>query len=350
RFRAARVLEDDTGDVDAALARYKQVLETLPEHAGARDALFALTRAEGTREVAAAALEPYLRARKEWDRLAEGYELRLEAETDPARRRQLLADLAALHETGRGDLQAAFAAWGRTLAEDAGDADAQRELERLAAGRGAFADLAALYEDRLQSQYDAEIGRALALRLAAIYEDALGDAARAVEKLRTALEFPGDERGPLGALDRLLESLGRWDELAEVLEREAQASLDPKEQAGILYRLGSLRVDRFGDHDGANAARRAVLDPAPSPADSLAGIGKHLDDLTYREEAIAILEPVYEGLGDARGLVRVLEVKLQVAEEPLERARLLERIAEVTEKNLNHPRGAMDAYARALGE
>src|SRR5262249_32339150 len=156
-------------------------------------------------------LEPYLRERKEWDRLVELAELRLEAETDPAARRRLLADLATIHESGRDELQGAFAVWGRVLSEDAGDAEAQRELERLASQRGAFADLAALYEDRLQSQFDAEISRTLALKLATIYEEALGDAARAVDKLRAALDLPGDERGPLEALDRLLDSLGRWE-------------------------------------------------------------------------------------------------------------------------------------------
>jgi tetratricopeptide (TPR) repeat protein len=348
RFRIARVLEQETGDVDGAIARYEEVLKTLPEHAGARDALFALTRAEGTREPAAAALEPYLRGRKEWDRLAEILELRLEAESDPARRRQLLCDLAALHETGRRDLQAAFAAWGRVLAEDAGDADAQRELERLAGARGGFADLAALYEDRLSSQYDAEIGRALALKLATIYEDALGDAARAVEKLRTALEFPGEERAPLSALDRLLESLGRWDELCEVLEREGHASLEPAEQAGFLDRLARIRLERLSDHDGAIGAWRDVLDREPGHDGAIAGLAKYLDDATYREEAIRILEPVYETQNDAKNLVRLEEVKLALREEPLERARLLERIAELEEKSLHDAARALDAYARAL--
>jgi pentatricopeptide repeat protein len=350
RFRAARVLEEETGDVDSALARYRQVLDAAPEHTGARDALFRLVRADGTREAAAAALEPYLRARKEWDRLTEIAELRLEAETDPARRRQLLADLAGLAEHGRGDLQAAFRAWGRALGEDAGDAEAQRELERLAATRGAFADLAALYEDRLANQFDAEIGRALALKLATLYEEALGDAASAVDKLRQALDFPGDERGPLAALDRLLESLSRWVELGEVLEREAAASLEPTVQAAFLYRLGQVRLERLVDHDQAIDAWRDVLEREPAHEGALAAIAHYLDDATYREQAIEILEPAWEARDDHKNLVRLLEVKLQITEEPLERARLLERIAELSEKELDARAGALDAYARALAE
>src|SRR5205823_11908165 len=141
--------------------------------------------------------------------------------------------------------------WGRVLGEDGTDAQAQRELERLAAARGAFPDLAALYEERLAHQYDAEVGRTLALKLATLYEEALGDATRAVERLRTALEFTGDDRGPLAALARLLESLGRWDELSEVLEKQAHAGTDPKEQVALLYRLGEIRKSKLLDHEGA---------------------------------------------------------------------------------------------------
>jgi tetratricopeptide (TPR) repeat protein len=350
RFRSAVVTEEESGEVDRAIERYRAVLDAVPEHQGARDRLFALVRAEGTREPAAAALEPYLRARKEWPRLVEIIELRIEAESDAAHRRQLLADLAQLHEQGKSDLQAAFAAWGRVLGEDAGDTEAQRELERIASARGGFADLAALYEDRLANQYDAEIGRQLALKLATIYEDALGDAASAVDKLRQALDYPGDERGPLAALDRLLETLGRWPELAEILEREAQAGLEPAEQAGYLYRLGLLRLERLTDHDGAIEAWRDVLERDPNHDGAIDGIARYLDDATYREQAIDILEPAYESRADHKNLVRVLEVKLQVTEEPLERARLLERIAELQEKELRQNAAALDAWARALME
>ena len=103
------------------------------------------------------------------------------------------------------------------LAEDASDRRAQAELERLAGARSAFDELAKLYEERLDGTFDSELGRQLALKLAQIYEEALGDSDRAIARYRRALEFPGDEVGPLTALDRL-----RVRRLVKDLEAQAR--------------------------------------------------------------------------------------------------------------------------------
>src|SRR5262249_6822812 len=153
------------------------------------------------------------------------------------------------------------------------------------------------------------ISRTLALKLATIYEEALGDAARAVDKLRAALDLPGDERGPLEALDRLLDSLGRWEELGEVLERAAQVSLDAAEQCGDLHRLGQLRAEKLSDLEGAIGAWQKVLERDAGHDLATAGLLKALEDPAVRSQAIDILEPVFEAQGDAPHLLRVLEVK-----------------------------------------
>src|SRR5439155_1054911 len=148
-------------------------------------------------------------------------------------------------------------------------------------------------EDRLANQYDAEIGRQLALKLATIYEDALGDAASAVDKLRQALDYPGDERGPLAALDRLLETLGRWPELAEILEREAQAGLEPLERARLLERIAELQEKELrGNAAALDAWARALLeDPSELRyADEVARLGEALGmpaEAAGRIEAVA---------------------------------------------------------------
>ena len=137
QFKAASVLEREVGDAESAIGRYRDVLfapaaANTPSHAGAKAALEKLVRDDGTREQAAAVLEPFYEQNNDFHALVELSELRLAAESDPQEKRRLLSRIAELNEAGIEDLQAAFAAWGRVLAEEPGDEDAQKELERLA--------------------------------------------------------------------------------------------------------------------------------------------------------------------------------------------------------------------------
>src|SRR5262249_8542837 len=147
QHRAARIVEVEQNEARAAIERYREVLAGAPAHAATRAALDALTRDEDSLDAAADALEPVYRTDQLWDQVAELYERRLAARGgDPTRRREQFEALAHVHETGRRDPLAAFAVWARYLKEEPDDTGAQGELERLAAERGRWAELAALYE------------------------------------------------------------------------------------------------------------------------------------------------------------------------------------------------------------
>ncbi len=357
-LRAAQVLESQIGDVDAAIKRYQTILESSPQgeaaHLGARQALERLVRNESTRDLAADVLEPFYGTLGDYAAQIELTELRLAAESDPAQRRALLARIAELNEAGIEDLQAAFAAWGRVLAEDAGDAAAQAELERLAEVARAPGELARLYEERLAASFDPEVQRTLAWKLGLLYENKLGDDAHAITAYGKALELPGsdgpggDDRGPMQALDRLLLRAGRWRDLAEVLEKEAQAGGDPREQAEFFFRLGALRAGELGDQDGALQAFKDALEREATAASARDGLEKLLASPAHAEAALDILEPLYEADGNSAKSVQLAEVRLTITSDKHEQAALLERIAEKCESELRDLGRAIDAEARAL--
>jgi golgin subfamily B member 1 len=349
-YRAARVIEVEEVEPEQAIDRYRKTLEHHPSHQPTRDALDALSRRDDTLFDAAAALEPIYRMEQNFPKLAELLERRLGAGGDRDQRRTDFASLAEVHEVGQKDPLAAFAAWARWLKEAPDDADAQGELERLTEARGAWKELTDLYADILGGLMDAELARAYALKVAEVQEQSLANLDAAATFYRKALEQGGDEVTPLAALDRLLERQGKWQDLAEVLEREAQAAMSDEGQAGFLFRLGTVREERLADPALAVAAYRDVLDRQAQHPGARAALERLLASESERAQVIAILEPLYEQESDFTRLLALMEAKLTVETAPSERALLLQQIAELAEDKLGDHDRALDAAGRWLEE
>ncbi|WP_428265392.1 tetratricopeptide repeat protein, partial [Haliangium sp.] len=337
-FRAAQVVEAELMDADAAIERYAAILAFAPGHAGTRAALDTLVGKEDSAVRAAEVLGELYCSEGDYAALAALYERRLAmSNPDPEAKKDLYRALSQVHEERRGDLDQAFEVWARALAEYPADESIQDQLERLAALRGAWDELVTLLEGRLADILDAELEYAYANKLASLYEDALGDLDGAAAKYRQALDVAADERAPLAALDRIYGRAGRFAELAEVLAREAEATLDEAEQCQYLYRLGDLREVSLRDLPGAVAAYRDVLERMPQHTAARAALERLLIGAeSVRADVIHILEPLYEQEGDYARLVDLLRVKLGGGElaDPLERARIYARIAELAERQL----------------
>src|SRR5439155_8815697 len=137
----------------------------------------------------------------------------------------------------------------------------------------------------------------------------------AIAAYNKALDLPGpdgSERVPLSALDRLLSRAARWRDLGDVLEKEAQASQEPAEQAELYYRLGALRAGELVDLDGALLAYRDAIARAPAHAPTRAGLEKLLASHAHAEAALEVLEPLYEADANWHKVVQLAEVRLGI--------------------------------------
>ncbi|ACY16316.1 tetratricopeptide repeat protein [Haliangium ochraceum] len=351
-FRGAQVAETELLERDDAIERYAALLAYAPGHGGTRAALDALAQREETAERASAVLERLYEDEQNYDALAALYEQRLSMPTpNPERRFELYRMLAQVCEERLGDLDRAFEVWALALSEYSSSEEVQDHLERLAASRGAWEDLVALLEQRLAELLDAELEYAYALKLASLYEDALGDLEGAAEKYRRALDVAADEREPLAALDRIYGRSERYEELAEVLAREAEATLDEGEQCQFLFRLGDLREVRLRDLPGAVNAYRDVLERIPQHSAARGALERLLHSAeSVRADIIRILEPLYEQEGDFARLADLLAAKLGTTGVHFERAQIYSRIAELAENQLGDPVRALDAAGGWLAE
>ena len=349
-MQAAQLTQGELSDVGGAVERYRAILDRTPSQAQARAVLWELARQEDHRAASIAVLEPVLRAGREWRVLVDLLELRLQGEGDPAGRMATLAEMARIEEQDLRDAAAAFAIWARALAEDANDHNVREALERLASSRGALAELAKIYEDRLKDSFDTEVQRWLASRLAGLYEQSLANPERAVELWREVAGMPGSEADALGHLEILLRGLGRNSDLESVLSRQAEIAADGPTQADTWAALGELRLQHLSDLDGAIDAFRAALERVPTQTAALAALRALAAGAEPPLGVLDILEPLAESRGDFVELASLAQARLLRAEDSGQRAGLWRRIAELAETRLDDLPRAVDALGHAFKE
>ncbi len=166
--------------------------------------------------------------------------------------------------------------------------------------------------------------------LGRLYEVELGDVERAFDCHRRAATLLPSGNLALASLERLCRSHGRWEELALVLERQAELSDAGPSGAAVMLEAARIRRVRLGDREGAVSCleRGLGLDPGHVPT-------------------LQTLADLLQERGDVEGLARVLDRWAEVEADPRERADLLVRSATILQR-LDLLEGAVERMERAL--
>lgn len=375
---AARVLEDvhrASGDSRALAALLERRLAsagdaerpvilaeiaTLNERLGDRGAAFrAKLRelADAARQgadapAARAELERLAAATGAWPELAKAFEDALRAKLAPAAALDVRRRLAHLLAERLGRLDEAARRF-EEVAREAPSAEVLGALARVYRKLGAHRELARTLERLAELAPSPAARKELLLEVAKIMADQLSDREGAMAAYRKILAVDPEDPNALRLLGALLGGSERWEELAEVLEREAAAAARKPdyatEAAELRYRLGRIRQQRLSDPDGALGCFREVLEAVPRHPAALHA----LEELSRTSgpaalEAAAILEPIYSAEGEHQKAVEAIEARAANETDPAARAALLRRVAEIHGGPLRNPEMAFLAAGRAL--
>lgn len=257
--RRAHLLEEVLVRPADAEAVWKQLLELEP---GDREALQRLSRvyeASGsTRE------------------LIDVLERQIENTSDESERRDLRMQLANLNREAVKDRSAEIDVLRSLLADVPDDDDALAALARALGAEERHAEAADVIADRAALAGSDERKATLMLEAARIYRGPLADVVSALERYEQVLGLVPGQEGALGDLVELakspehfesagnlllepLELVGRWEDLAAVVEARAELSDDPIERGNALRRLAQVRLERLDDAEGALTAYMALL-------------------------------------------------------------------------------------------
>ena len=319
KYRLGQVYQVRLGDLDKAIAAYREVISAAPEHEDTLKALEALFES-GTKQLEIGEiLEPLYQASSEWEKLIRVREAELAHTTAPAERVTMYHRIAEDAEERLLDPVLAFNVHVRAIKESPLDERTSEEIERLASMLdGGWEPLANAYADVLgiediEPATQAVVGK----RLARVFEEELADVAKAEETYRYVLTVAPQEGEALANLDRIYTSLEQWPELAGVLEQRAVSAGDDHERVELYTRLGQVYEERLGQTQDAVRAYRVIFDKlAPTNEDAILALGR----IYEHAEAYSELGVVYQReLENAVGDVQEAEIRAKMAHLAAER-------------------------------
>lgn len=349
-LRIADVLENQLGQHEQAIELYGEILRRGARADQARAALERLLGDEDHRLQASRVLEPHYREQDQPEALARIYELQLLDIDDRAERLELLKRLARLRYDRLKHPRSAFESWCRAFREDPVDPEIVDALHDLADELGAHAELAALYAERIEQTLDGEVARALNRRLARLYDQRLQEPERAIETWQALLRDDPFDAEALRALDRLYQERQDWPALIDILRREIELGGEEQAVRDLKFRLGYLLEVVEDDVASAIDLYRSILWEQPDHAYALEAMERLAVDLAHRQAIAEVLDPIYRDGGQWEKLAILTEMRIELADDPLDRARLWCESAEIREYKLGDADSALEVLLRAFDE
>lgn len=153
-----------------------------------------------------------------------------------------------------------------------------------------------------------------------------------------------DDLDALGALGQMYERARDYEKLADVLEKQAELTLETKERAQILTKLGQVTGDRLKDDARAAEAYRTLLTLSPDDRRAQEQLKKRYISLGRWDD----LEVFYAESGKWDEFIRVLESNESRADSDEQRIGMLMKVAELWMTQKGKPDRAARAYEKIL--
>jgi tetratricopeptide (TPR) repeat protein len=332
RYRLGRIRHQRLADQEGALACYREVLERVPRHPAALNALEELARTSGSAAVEAALLlEPIYSAEGEHQKVVEALEARAANQADPAARGALLRRVAEIYGDALQNGEMAFVAASRALAADPDSTESLAIAERFANAAGLAEELAGLLAEHGDRASDPAARAEYQRRIARL---AQGEPARAAEAWQRLLDYLPDDGEALAGLVEALRGSPDPEPFAQAVRRALAVEESGERRAALLADLAALLDERLGDPQGAIQALKRLLEVTPDDRDALA----RLDRLCVRTER-------WVDLAD----VLAKEIEAAAAEEDADSVTVYRyRLAELKETRLLDRDGALTLYEEVL--
>jgi tetratricopeptide (TPR) repeat protein len=312
--RAGEVLDEQLGDRDEAIVRYRRALEKDGRHVPTLSSLGRLYYAAGR-----------------WNDLLDVYGQELKLTSGKHRRVALLQKMAEISRDRLGSDEEALRYHREAIKIDPSHAPSLQELARQLRERGAWEELVDVLELQLRNSAASRLRARAAFLLGQVYEEHLGDRTRAVASYEAAISADVSYRPAMDALARVRAEEQDWTHLLSDLERELKLTEEPSERVALFARKAQV-LERQDKHRQAIQAWEEVLALDP----------RHLG-------ALLALEQLYRQVGAWESLCGVYVTQAEVLDDPAGRVSALYELARLLEhQGLGEYGDVVGAYRRVL--
>ena len=267
--------------------------------------------------------------------------------SNDAARADLYRALARL-QAQADEEQEAIESWKRVMELVPTDAEAMQQMGQLFSRQGRVNELLDVLKRQLTIEEDAGRRAAILFQIGSLQEEQLKDPNGAIASFRRLLELSPDDANALMRMERLAESQQRWPELADVLARRIRA-LPPEEQGPLTFKLAVVRETKLLDKQGALELYRELLTANPRHEGALARMDALVQREPQNQQAFEILAGAYRKASDASKLSQLIEARVGVSPDQVERKTLLVELAFLRDAQAE-PELAYLAYYRAFKE
>jgi tetratricopeptide (TPR) repeat protein len=312
RAEAADLLESRLNEAARARDFAERVLAEDPAHPKANEVIERI----------------YLRT-EDWNGLVGLIGRKAEAQTGD-KRAEALCEIAEVYEDRLSNVEKAAEFFEQAREADPRNVASLKGLERLYARTDNHDKLLKVLEAQALLAPMARQKVELQNRIGALLEEEFVDHARAAAAFEEAVRLdPANDPG-LRGLGRLYRVLGRWDELAALLERHATLVDDAAKKSEILVSAGRVLLDPIGAVDRSQKCFERALEIDANNGVALEALAR-----------IAALK------GDTRAATDAYDKLAQTAKTPGERLEVLLKLAKVLEDKGDRD-AAIERYKQCL--
>lgn len=260
-------------------------------------------------------------------------------------RRAVIGEAARLAES-LGETDRALALWRQRLEHDPNDLGALDAIIALLEQAHRWPELIAALEQRAGKNVSPAQRRADLTRVAIVHADHTGDAEAAIAAWQRVAATFGDDPETVGALTELFGKVGRWREMADLLERTS--STDVARTTARLNRLGHASAEHLGQPGRALSAFRAALAIDPTNPTARTGLLRLLEVEEHRKAAADALAASYRENQDWAGYLQLVPARLADAGDDRTRLALLREAAHIRQNFTDDHAGALEHLAAAF--
>ncbi len=239
--------------------------------------------------------------------------------------------LATIFDKHLGLFEEAEQSYLSVLEFDPGEPRALEALDRIYEGQGRWEELADILSRRIEGLYDEDVIVELQFRRARLFQDQLARLDDAVATYHEVLNLQPVHQPALEALSQIHYQRQEWNELYEVLERQAEVQDDPDARAVTFSQMAQIAEEAL-----------------ERPSDAVELWNRVLTLQMDNVEALRELRRLY--LADERwsDLVGILEREVEITDDPEEKMVLYESLGSIWSDRLGNEGQALDSWNRVL--